>query len=313
MRRIHAVATKGFTLIELIGVLAIIAIMSAVLAPNVLRQIDRAAIDAERSNLKLLNSQVHQFVQRYGFIPGQNPNPPRPSWDVDLATYAEMGSADVVANRRQLSRGFVVDLAGSRVLLVSTLRAGIVVPTGTGYTATQFNQMWDTQWTPVQFTTNWPGWAGLTVDQAEYLVIERVNLKSDLQTVTILAVHAGNAVNASSTTTTTTTGGNNGNGNGAGGNGNGNNGNGNGNGGSTGGAGTTSSGGITQPVSIVVTDLAGKPTSYTLAVNQSLPLDCRAGYRIDFRDENGAVDYTYLVSNVSKTIQFMSSGHWTAQ
>ena len=54
---------KGFTLIEMIGVLAIMAILAAVITPNALRTLDRAAIRAEADTLHNLGDQVKNFLK----------------------------------------------------------------------------------------------------------------------------------------------------------------------------------------------------------------------------------------------------------
>ena len=48
----------GFTLIEMIGVLAIMAVLASVLVPNVLHTLDRAALSAEATTLANLGEQT---------------------------------------------------------------------------------------------------------------------------------------------------------------------------------------------------------------------------------------------------------------
>ena len=59
----------GFTLIELIGVLAIMTILAGVIAPNALQSIERAAIRAEHQTLANLGEQVELYLRDQGALP----------------------------------------------------------------------------------------------------------------------------------------------------------------------------------------------------------------------------------------------------
>ncbi|WAM37052.1 type II secretion system protein [Caldicellulosiruptor acetigenus] len=53
---------KGFTLIEMVVVLAIIAILIAIAVPQVLRQINRAKINADKANARTIATAIQQYV-----------------------------------------------------------------------------------------------------------------------------------------------------------------------------------------------------------------------------------------------------------
>jgi len=53
---------KGFTLIEMVVVLAIIAILIAIAVPQVLRQINKAKINADKANAKNIATAIQQWV-----------------------------------------------------------------------------------------------------------------------------------------------------------------------------------------------------------------------------------------------------------
>lgn len=53
---------KGFTLIEMVVVLAIIAVLIAIAVPQVLRQINKAKINADKANARTIATAIQQYV-----------------------------------------------------------------------------------------------------------------------------------------------------------------------------------------------------------------------------------------------------------
>lgn len=78
---------KGFTLIEIIGVLAILAIMAGMLAPNLIQQIESARADAEEGNLQNLAAGLEASILATRIIP-------RSSWN----NAANAGGWDTAVN-----------------------------------------------------------------------------------------------------------------------------------------------------------------------------------------------------------------------
>ncbi len=179
----------GFTLVEMIGVLSVLAILAAVIAPNALRTLDRAAVRAEAETLHNLGEQVKIFLKAKGWAPGLKPTAPFTTWDQDLADYADINSANIITNKRQMARVFVVEPAISpstvrkRAMILSSMHNGF--PLGPAATAVAFAAVWD--WNTANLTLSPPpaGWNNWNNTNLEYLVIERINLapvyNTDLQ------------------------------------------------------------------------------------------------------------------------------------
>jgi len=276
-------ATRGFTLIELIGVLAIIVIMASILAPNMLRSLDRAASDAERLSLRALAEQSKRYLAEKNQVPDAGAPPASPPvWCAQLSSYSELSVHDIWKNRRGSPRGFVLE-AGTptpRAILFSNIRPSdtLTLPTGT-FNTTAFDRMWDTADGFVPPTSSWAGWAAWNAQPRshEHLVIERINFKTVTQTFTVTL----NNTSGSSS-------GNNGN------SGNGNNGN------SGGAPAVTASYRIvraTGAVAAVANIAAG--ASVNLA-------DLRVGDRVDLYGASGGanLNYSYVVSSSGRTIDF---------
>ncbi len=96
---------QGFTLMELIGAMAIIAVLAAVLAPSVTDGIDRAYATAEEDNLRTLVSALEQEVLRNKHIPRQN----TAEWTAAVAAYADLPIDQVAFNARGHRRALYVD------------------------------------------------------------------------------------------------------------------------------------------------------------------------------------------------------------
>jgi prepilin-type N-terminal cleavage/methylation domain-containing protein len=185
----------GFSLIELIGVLAIIAILAGVIAPNVIKSVDRAAVRAEEETMSRLGEQLKLHLRDNGAPPTAA------NWTTALAAYADLAPANIATNPRGLSRRYIPDPATSpteRVLVLSSMRAGLNVPTSANINnATRFQQVWDTAAGSIPPSTSWAGWNAWTAvaTSADYLVIERVNLLpvylNHLQTQTITMNNTG--------------------------------------------------------------------------------------------------------------------------
>src|SRR5438477_10985756 len=60
---------RAFSLIEMIGVLAVIAILAAALAPSFVRQMDKSASDQESAGLKAFGDALQKSIMRSRYIP----------------------------------------------------------------------------------------------------------------------------------------------------------------------------------------------------------------------------------------------------
>jgi prepilin-type N-terminal cleavage/methylation domain len=84
----------GFTLIEMVGVLAIMAILSAMIVPNVVKQMQGARQDVEDQTLDILADGLVNYVLENRIIPqsgyGQG------IWSGNIATQTDLpGKADI--------------------------------------------------------------------------------------------------------------------------------------------------------------------------------------------------------------------------
>jgi prepilin-type N-terminal cleavage/methylation domain-containing protein len=185
----------GFTLIEMIGVMAIMAVLATILVPNTLKSIERAAVRAEVETLRNLGEQAKLYL-RDNAVP-----PTAANWNTVLGTYSSLSPGDILTNRRQMNRIYVVDpvAANQRALMVSSMRSGLLrqaAPPDTapqvaayiGANATRFNAVWNWNTSAVPLTVP-AGWGAWNVDNIEYLLIERVNFtpvyRTDLQSFTV--------------------------------------------------------------------------------------------------------------------------------
>ena len=167
---------RGFTLIELIGVLAIITVLSAIIAPNALRSIERAAVRAEKESVEMIGEQLKLYVADQGSIPNSS------NWTTQLALYSEMSPAALSTNKRQRPRVMIFDPASGpseRALILSSMREGLDVPTSANINnATRFDQIWQTADGSIPPASSWNGWNAwnAVAGGADYLIVGRVNL-----------------------------------------------------------------------------------------------------------------------------------------
>lgn len=187
--------TAAFTLIEMIGVLAIMSILASVIVPNVLRSMDRAAVMAEETTLANLGDQTKLYLR----VNGVAPTPA--NWTTAIGSLADIAPVDIATNKRAIARSYITDPAATptpRVLILSSMRAGLALPVaGNITTAAQFQNLWQTADKAIPSTASWGGWStwSAVTGSGEYLVIERVNLASvyatDLASVTLTLNNRG--------------------------------------------------------------------------------------------------------------------------
>lgn len=190
-----AIRTTAFTLIELIGVLAIMTILAGVLVPNVLQSVERAAVIAEVDTVHKLGEEAKIYLRDNAV------QPTNANWNTVLAAYAWLSPTDILTNKRQMTRLYVTDpnTPFQRALLISSMRTGVALPS-TATIQANFNGIWNWIWDPVS-NPRPPGFAAAwtTNFSRDYLVIERINYipvyRTDFPTFTVV-------LNNQSTTTT---------------------------------------------------------------------------------------------------------------
>ncbi|HXJ61163.1 MAG TPA: hypothetical protein VNU68_31340 [Verrucomicrobiae bacterium] len=94
---------RAFTVIELTGVLAIIALLAAAVIPNIIRRIDRAAWQRETSDLSAMADGLVKSVLIEKRIPATNQLP------AAIATYRNLSLNQVTTTPRGFQRAFLVD------------------------------------------------------------------------------------------------------------------------------------------------------------------------------------------------------------
>lgn len=96
-------AAPAFTLIEMLGAMAVVAILALALAPILIRQLDHAAAEKEARELKTLADGFRKGVLRAKIIPNES------GWDSFIATNAGLQLSQVRTNGRQNRRVFLID------------------------------------------------------------------------------------------------------------------------------------------------------------------------------------------------------------
>lgn len=190
--------SRGFTLIELIGVLAIIAIMASVIAPNALRSLDRAAVRAEAETAAQLGEQIKLHLRDQGVLPTTA------NWTTAIANYSDLAAIDIQRNKRLNNRLLVFDTSTTpypRALILSSMRTGRNLP-NVGSATANFQTIWQTEDSQIPFTLGWAGWlrtfdggGNIRATDGDYLVVERINFRplylGELQDLTVALKNDG--------------------------------------------------------------------------------------------------------------------------
>jgi prepilin-type N-terminal cleavage/methylation domain-containing protein len=149
---------SGFSLLELIGVLAIIAVLAAALFPVLIRRIDLATKKQETANLMVVSNALVSAALHGGGVPTVA------QWTNSVATWSMMPASSTVANSRRYNRFYFTEsLASSaangvtyfptnqRAVVVSTLGGDAIDPStlpdprGGALSATEFEALWATR------------------------------------------------------------------------------------------------------------------------------------------------------------------------
>src|SRR5262245_11475771 len=91
------VPSCAFTVIELVGLLAIIAIIASALAPNIIKRIDRAAWQREIADLNAMGTGLKQTILQDRRVPDQSGIAPA------ISKYLDLSVGQVTATPRGLA------------------------------------------------------------------------------------------------------------------------------------------------------------------------------------------------------------------
>ncbi len=118
----------GFSLLELIAVLMVMAIMATLMAPSLIKQMKQAAAEQESADLQRLAQGLKDHIVRNKQIPDET------DWAEVIATELGLHVGEVSANSRHASRVYLIDPAfqiGSaegRLPYTQTNRGSVVEP-----------------------------------------------------------------------------------------------------------------------------------------------------------------------------------------
>ncbi len=193
--------SRGFTLVEMIAVLAIMAILASVLAPNIASELRRARSDAEDATLSNIAALLQEGVARNRAIPGPT------GWADSIAKLSDLPVSRIDTNEDNFPRIYVVDPAWTpagtrpgatgwrqtpgaawglpgtapsncRILILSGSQQNLTAACA-GMTAIQFGQVWNRTGGPAACL------------ESNTVRIGRANLTSSFALVTLSASAAG--------------------------------------------------------------------------------------------------------------------------
>ena len=189
-----AYSQRGFSLIELAGVLAVLAILAAVLAPALLKQTDKVVADQEAATLQSFGDALQRSILRSSphYIPCET------NWAATIAGELGLNISDVLTNSRHQARVFLIDTSGwftnvppsasyiqyssgtpalpinARLMILSALGSKSVPLTSGRTNATYFSDLWTTPPGTLPSATPWNNWKESPND----VIIQRINLSS---------------------------------------------------------------------------------------------------------------------------------------
>ena len=206
--------TAAFTLIEMIGVLAIMSIVAAMLLPNMARRISRSNGEKEEQTLGVLADGLVRYTRMYQAIPGQA------SWVTNVATMTGLSVNDVsrvLPNDAASARVYLIhpsftpstaagggfadplwtqsssgatSVTNARILIISSHKSSLSLPVSSGKASSTavFDAIWD--WNFDQSSKAPPsGWPVAWTGNGEYLHVQRVNFAPGFQRVTFSNSH----------------------------------------------------------------------------------------------------------------------------
>ncbi len=181
---------KGFTLIEMIAVAAIIAVLAAILLPRWIKRIDLKVERAERSNLVTISNALVAQVAR------GTPLPDATTWRQRVSDWSMLPMSKVTANSRRYSRTYFLQSGSNpsagysqtylgfqdppqnlRAMVVSILggdeldASNCPQPTGGALNATEFEEIWGLGNDSRPTNGLWANWKG----QGDDFFVQRVN------------------------------------------------------------------------------------------------------------------------------------------
>lgn len=202
--------SRGFSLMEMIGVMAILAVMVGVVGPRMIRKVMDSINLRESKSLQTLAEGLRRQVQVTQSIPGGG------TWVTNVADALGLNANDVSyadsANPAGTARVLLIDPrftpstgtdpvltvpdtgvvapVNARMILISNTRRGLTLPVNSGKAANTvanrraFDNIWN--WTMNPFTKAPPtGWPAAWRRMGEHLHVERVNLGDLFVRVTV--------------------------------------------------------------------------------------------------------------------------------
>jgi prepilin-type N-terminal cleavage/methylation domain-containing protein len=192
-------ARRGFTLIEFIGVLAIIAILAAAGIESVIGNMTSSQVTTETSNLATMGQALVAEIVHTDQIPGAS------TWASSLGSWLLTPPQSITNNACGYQRIYLYDTSGfgsitlpytqttgattypsnPRLMIVSSLDGNLPDVSG-GTNSTEFSAVWNT--TAGNIPSTWTAWATNHHASGSRLLIQRVNLLPLFKQVILSAV-----------------------------------------------------------------------------------------------------------------------------